>query len=235
MEPLPTGSSTTTTTLYLALPSPNNQQTSPSNPEPPRHLHPIGVVSWAAACTAFYGLMRLGELTTKDNTSFDKTWQAQRAHFSLHPNPSGKPFWSLYLPRTKNGTPGTVFLGKSGEFDCPFVAISNIFATVIALNHDPAFSLGPNQPLYRGTFLHTIRTALEAEGLANGILGHSFRIGGATILAEAGYPDHIIKLAGWWKSSTFLRYIHRHEHILPQMASILAAFELNRSPQSSSS
>jgi len=57
---------------------------------------------------------------------------------------------------------------------------------------------------------------------------HSFRIGGATILAEAGYPDHIIKLAGRWKSDAFLHYIHRHEHILPQTAAVLAAFDINR-------
>jgi hypothetical protein len=37
---------------------------------------------------------------------------------------------------------------------------------------------------------------------------HSLRIGGATILAAAGLPNHYIQKMGRWKSLTFLTYIH---------------------------
>jgi hypothetical protein len=37
---------------------------------------------------------------------------------------------------------------------------------------------------------------------------HSLRIGGATILAAAGHPNHYIQKMGRWKSLTFLQYIN---------------------------
>ena len=37
---------------------------------------------------------------------------------------------------------------------------------------------------------------------------HSIRIGGATLLAAAGHPNHYIQQAGRWKSLAFLKYIH---------------------------
>ena len=89
-------------------------------------------------------------------------------------------------------------------------------------SNDPAFNLGPSNPLTRATFIAAIRKPLNDQKLARGIHGHSFRIGGATLLAAAGYPDHIIQLAGRWQSSTFLRYIRQHDHILPQTTAILA-------------
>jgi hypothetical protein len=36
---------------------------------------------------------------------------------------------------------------------------------------------------------------------------HSGRIGGASMLAAAGHPDHVIQQMGRWKSSAFLKYI----------------------------
>jgi hypothetical protein len=38
---------------------------------------------------------------------------------------------------------------------------------------------------------------------------HSLRIGGATALAVAGTPHHIIQQFGRWKSNQFLKYIRR--------------------------
>jgi hypothetical protein len=37
---------------------------------------------------------------------------------------------------------------------------------------------------------------------------HSLRIGGATVLAAANFPDYIIQNMGRWKSLAFLHYLH---------------------------
>jgi hypothetical protein len=37
---------------------------------------------------------------------------------------------------------------------------------------------------------------------------HSFRIGGATVLAAANFPDYVIQNMGRWKSLAFLHYLH---------------------------
>src|SRR5262249_23239288 len=150
----------------------------------------------------FYGLMRVAEFTTPDRADFDPITQAKRSDFAHHWDPIlNRPYWSLRLPRTKTGVPGEVFFGRSDEFDCPYSAISHMFR-VIPTHHsaDPAFNFGKGRPLRRSAFISAVRNPLIRAGMAEGILGHSFRIGGATILAAAGYPDHIIKLAGRWTS-----------------------------------
>lgn len=180
-------------------------------------------VIWAAACSALYGLMRTCEFTTRDGLQFDPQRQARRLDFKKGWDPTkSRPFWSLHLPKTKTGTPGEVFLGFSGEFDCPCHALDNMFKIQTSNPSDPAFNLGPGIPLSRSTFIEAIRKPLTSANLSGGIHGHSFRIGGATLLAAAGYPDHVIQLAGRWHSLAFLRYIRRHDRILPQTVAILA-------------
>ena len=71
----------------------------------------------------------------------------------------------------KNGDSGIVYLGQTGDFDCPYAAICNMFAVVPANQDDPAFALGKGLPLYRDIFLRTIRTPLTDAGLHHGILG----------------------------------------------------------------
>jgi hypothetical protein len=44
--------------------------------------------------------------------------------------------------------------------------------------------------------------------------GHSLHAGGATALAEAGIPPHIIQPMGQWSSDTFQIYIHQHLTLL---------------------
>jgi hypothetical protein len=81
---------------------------------------------------------------------------------------------------------------------------------------------GKGYPLHRTAFISAVRDPLIRADMADGILGHSFRIGGATILAAAGYPDHVIKLAGRWSSDAFLTYVRRHHQFLPQTVMAIA-------------
>lgn len=59
------------------------------------------------------------------------------------------------------------------------------------------------------TVLSEIKRAAFAAGFDPDRFGvHSLRIGGATILAAAKYPNHYIQTLGRWKSLAFLSYIH---------------------------
>jgi hypothetical protein len=114
-------------------------------------------------------------------------------------------------------------LGFSGEFDCPYSAISQMLRLLPTRHPDePSFNFGPGRPLRRSEFISAIRSTLTIAGLADGIHGHSFRIGGATILAAAGYPDHVIKFAGRWTSDAYLTYIRRQQQFLPQTVAAIA-------------
>jgi len=81
----------------------------------------------------------------------------------------------------------------------------------------------PGDPFltYRGNLLpqprwldyKSLLTAVKAAAAACGFdptrFGtHSLRIGGATILAAAGHPNHYIQKMGRWKSLTFLQYVN---------------------------
>ena len=60
---------------------------------------------------------------------------------------------------------------------------------------------------------YRLNAAVKAAATACGFDGerfstHSLRIGGATIMAAAGLPNHYIQKMGRWKSLTFLGYIH---------------------------
>lgn len=186
---------------------------------------PEGATIWAACCSAFYGLMRIGEFTTKDGLLFSPSWQAKRSDCTKGWDPESKrPYFVLHLPRTKTGVADDVYLGFSGAFDCPFTALAHMFRVVPSSSpSDPAFNLGPRTPLFRDTFVAAIRLPLERAGCGRGIHGHSFRIGGATLLAAAGVPEHVIKLAGRWQSNAFLVYVRQHYRFIPQTVAVAAA------------
>lgn len=58
------------------------------------------------------------------------------------------------------------------------------------------------------SFVKHVCKALGASGLdVDRYSGHSFRIGAATVAAEAGVEDSMIKTLGCWKSSAYQTYI----------------------------
>ena len=53
---------------------------------------------------------------------------------------------------------------------------------------------------------------------------HSFRRGGASALADAGVPGHVIQILGRWKSRAYTQYVQFSEHFLSHtMASMVGA------------
>jgi hypothetical protein len=52
--------------------------------------------------------------------------------------------------------------------------------------------------------------------------GHSYRIGGATSGAAAGFTSHELKILGRWNSEAYLGYIRTPEHALFNFAKRMA-------------
>jgi hypothetical protein len=61
----------------------------------------------------------------------------------------------------------------------------------------------------RAWFLHRFRRHFSGN-----VGGHSLRAGGATALAEAGIPPHMIQAIGRWSSEAFQIYIRQHPVVL---------------------
>ncbi len=72
----------------------------------------------------------------------------------------------------------------------------------------PLFATDDGRPLTRKHLLSSV-TALFAMAQidTSGHAGVSFRRGGATSLAAAGVPDHLVKLLGRWLGWSYTRYI----------------------------
>jgi len=73
---------------------------------------------------------------------------------------------------------------------------------------DSFFSFGDYVLKYH-TFNDTIKKVATAVGADKSRYScHSMRVGGATILAAAHFPDYVIQNMGRWKSLEFLHYLH---------------------------
>ncbi|KAJ3524202.1 hypothetical protein NMY22_g11105 [Coprinellus aureogranulatus] len=64
----------------------------------------------------------------------------------------------------------------------------------------------------RGWFIPNLRSFFPGN-----VGGHSLRSGGATALALAGIPPHIIQAIGRWAPNAFQAYIRKHPSILTAM------------------
>ena len=80
------------------------------------------------------------------------------------------------------------------------------FATPADL--DPFLSHKGTWQLSYAAYLRTVKRVAKDCGFNPNRFGtHSIRIGGASILAAAGHPNHYIRMMGRWNSETFMRYL----------------------------
>ena len=162
--------------------------------------HPVTfdrLMLWAAFCLAFFGFMRSGEFTcpsiqafTPDMLSPDDI--AVNSHTALS-------FITVHLKRSKNdpfGAGTTLHLGATGSCLCPVAAVLGYKAYRPPIP-GPLFIFSDGSPLSRSSLISCLKQALSTAGVDDsGFSGHSFRIGAATIAAEAGFSDSFIRLLG---------------------------------------
>ncbi|PCH32997.1 hypothetical protein WOLCODRAFT_21671, partial [Wolfiporia cocos MD-104 SS10] len=146
---------------------------------------PFDACVWAAACCAFWGLMRFGEVSVPSRSSFSGTLHLKRSDALLASDLDGKPYARLDLPSAKTAHPGEVqhiWLVCQGSL-CPIDALLNLRAVCPAGPSDPLFSWvdrhGVARPLVKTATLRRINAVFTAMGWGTSF-GHSFRIGGAS-------------------------------------------------------
>jgi len=144
-----------------------------------------GKMLWAVACTCFFGCLRAGEALTPEGVQFDAKAHLAWEDVQLEDAPS--PRWiRLRIKESKTDRL------RAGEF----VALQRTDGCICPVK----------------SFVAEVKRALEKEGLAaEGISGHSFRIGAATAAAEGGASEDDVKALGRWKSREYRGYIRRDE------------------------
>ncbi|KIJ42635.1 hypothetical protein M422DRAFT_170917 [Sphaerobolus stellatus SS14] len=162
---------------------------------------PFDACIWAIALSAFWGMMRFGEVSVKTVKSFDGKLHLKRSDIFLGRDLDGKPYARLDLPSAKTAKPGrtqSVFITEQSNI-CRLAALRNLFNVVPARATDPLFSWtddkGNIQPMVKQTAIKFINDILTGWGWGTSF-GHSFRIGGASYFLAQKVDPEIIRIAG---------------------------------------
>ncbi|KAF7973478.1 hypothetical protein HWV62_15084, partial [Athelia sp. TMB] len=161
--------------------------------------------------TGFFGLMRLGELVYPDKRELkDPRKVIPRDSVELLADS-----YSFFLPGHKADRffeGNRVIIQRSDAADDPLAPFKRYLASRDTKFpfHQPLWIRGDGSIPTRSWFISRLRTHFPSRDVS----GHSLRAGGATALAEAGVPAHIIQAIGRWASETFQIYIRQHPVLL---------------------
>jgi hypothetical protein len=172
-------------------------------------------VAWTAILLAFFGLLRRSEFTLPDGLRFDPAKHLTRSCATLGYHRTTGRLLTLDLHIKFYKCEGT-----GADYAIPFTRVGGDLCVVEhveeVLRRFPLLSpLDPLLPRPDGKALRTSefanvvrRLVLQSPGLVGATLTpHSFRIGGAMALYEAGASDTVVMMMGRWKGSSFRRYL----------------------------
>ena len=161
--------------------------------------------------TAFYGLMRVGEITVRSLQESPHNHCLDSLVFLQHNN---KKKAVTILFRSSKHSKGLPFKVRINKIDnskyCPVFALEE-YIRLRGNKRGPLFCYPSNEPILRSAFTNKLNMCLNLIGLsAKSYKGHSFRIGAATAYASKGLSDSQLRIMGRWRSNAFLKYIRIH-------------------------
>jgi site-specific recombinase XerD len=161
---------------------------------------------------AFAAMLRIGEITSGNQSNHN----IQLQNVSLSADTL-----SLTLLTFKHSIkPITLVLrAAQGNLLCP-VQAARTYLDMRGDKHVYFFVHADGTPISKATFRKRLNDCLLYVGISSDSINtHSFRIGGATHLANCGYSDDEIRRLGRWRSNALASYIR------------FPAFKLGPSPQ----
>ena len=178
---------------------------------------------WAAMTLAFFGFLRISELTC--NSIFDPKLHLMVTDLTFMPHSSPKYMLvRLKVSKTDPFRKGqTIVIGRTNSNLCPIFAMQAYLASRTPFpTTGPLFSYVSGSFLTREKLTSETRLLLSRGGLdSSEFAGHSFRIGAATAAASANLSPWLIKVLGRWSSDCFERYIKTPPSVLAQVPQTL--------------
>lgn len=164
----------------------------------------------AQLLTGFHGLLRLGELVWPDKKSlqdYRKVILRNSVQFTVAS-------YSFFLPGHKGDRyyeGNRVLILQTQTRDDPYASFKKYLA-----RRDAIWRFTPELWLRADGTIPTRRWFLNHlhRHFDENVAGHSLRSGGATALAQAGVPMHVIQAIGRWASDAFQVYIRTHPLLL---------------------
>ena len=164
----------------------------------------------ALFCIAYYGMMRVGELTLSDHTL-----KACDIHMGDNKD---KMLLVLYTSKThgRKNKPQEIkiaavkLLKEDKKFFCPFETVSKFLRIrgPFLDTEEMLFVFRDHSPVKPHQFRCTLRLLLDRLDLDSSLYDvHSFRSGRTCDLARFGYSVDQIKAMGRWKSNAVYRYL----------------------------
>ena len=177
---------------------------------------------WALSLTAFWGLLRLGEILPQKDNRFDKTSVLLWRDLQLSET---KVVIRIKLPKTRSSLSRTVVLYKLPDpFFCPVKHLNNLRNLQKKENlwgQDlPVFRRTSGKALTKISFLEGINRALKSAGKGDVKLqGKSFRSGIPSLLglSEDESLGKKLKKLGRWKGLSYHCYIRNRDPVSQEM------------------
>jgi site-specific recombinase XerD len=200
-------------------------------------IHPLAAsgdwdmcMIWAAMTMAVFGLFRSGEIALDNREPHSSRRRLLASDLTFASSVAGRVMLvRLKISKVDTCAAGsTVTIGETRSSICPISAME----TYLRIRRAHQGLIGGSESLFifsdgatlrryqLTTFLRAFLTRLGID--ARLFAGHSFRIGGATALARAGAPAHIIQRMGRWSSDAYKTYIRTASSELAKFALLMA-------------
>ena len=182
---------------------------------------------WAAISIAFFGFLRIGEMTCSG--PYNSSTNLCRSDVSFHNKKRGdnEVFLQLRIKASKTDpfrASATITIGSNSGMYCPVRALQTYLSRAPTDYAGPLFCYSNGVPLSRSQFTKELRILLAQGGHHPAhYAGHSFRIGAATTAASQGLPHWLIQTLGRWSSDCYLRYIRTPINVLTDVSKRLIA------------
>lgn len=175
---------------------------------------------WAAISLAFFGFLRIGEMTCYKK--FDPSIHLCPTDITFHPCSNETTRYMCLTIKASKTDPFRsavkITIGANDSELCPVLAMKNYLSRRVN-SSGPLFQYSNGTALSRTQFTNELRSLLALGGYtSSNFSGHSFRIGAATTAASQNLPHWLIQTLGRWSSDCYLRYIRTPVHILADVS-----------------
>lgn len=183
-------------------------------------INPIQSFNIIAMTTlAWFGLLRIGEITTLPGTVFNPTKHASRGDIRFEPSIDNATHYTFFVKSSKTdqfGKGALVKIFRTGGTLCPVAAMTKLIRHTDKGAHHPLFSLDTTgqASATRAAFSSTCNTLLRAAGIHDATLKpHSFRQGGASAAIQVAQHWQV-QAMGRWKSDAWRDYVFIDDRVL---------------------
>ena len=187
-------------------------------------LDPSDACVFAAACCAFWGQARSGDILP--SSDMDHVPSLFPSTSDLCPPSTTAGSRKLHLPYDKSKRhkgADIILCCQHGPSD-PISVLSNHLRINAPPAHAALFSFRTPSgftPLSSRKLLICCNAIWSRDGLPS-VSGHCFRIGGTTELLLRGVPSDVVRMMGRWSSDAFFIYWRNLELVAPIYAELLA-------------